>query len=948
MSAEGLVARILEAPYQGVHLVRSIPSDHHGLAPDMVRALKAQIDCEIRRDPRRALALAESAMALADKLGHLPSYALALLSQAHALRFLGDHHRALDAYDAAYHIYRRSGMPVEAARTAIGRIDALMSVGRYDEAISVARSARPVFLRHGEPLRAAALDLNLGNVYWRLGRFPESLRAYQRARQVFLRAGSEQDAAGADMNIANVLTSMDRFREALDVYARAKSTFARLGMRATVAMVDANMGYLHFAQGHYRRALQLLLSARDTFRDLRSECDVAMTSLDIVEVYLALGLQQEAAPLAQELSETFAGLGMGMELGRSLLYSGLARRREEAGRQSLARARKVFQEQGSDLWAATAMVAEASIVAETGATPTELAAALDVCRESGRLFARRRLPARVAHARLVEARLLERVEDRSSARRLYTSVLKVARRLDSPRLLFPAYWGLARLQRKERPASARRAYSRALDELERVLVQLPGDELRFAFLGDKLQVYEETVALLLEMGGPRRVCAAFETAERAKSRALLEMLSGALEVLPKGGTPATRALAQRLAERQEELRWYRGRLEKAAVENGGTADSAYLRGEVLSREKEVQSLLRELSFRGDEYAELMAARPVALQDVQAALGPGRTLLEYFRLDDEVMAFLVDSDRVVARRHLCSVASLERIKDGLSFHLGTFRYGREYVSRHSAALLDLSHRYLGRLYDALIRPLELDLRTQDLVVVPHGLMHALPFHAFWDGSSYLLDSRQVTYAPSAGVFKACLDRSRAGAGRPLVVAVPDQGLPWVRTEAEVVGSLLPGARVLMGESATCQAVARLAPHTALLHLASHAQFRGDNPFFSAIRLADGWLSLLEVYNLQLSASLVVLSGCETGLGRPEAGDDLVGLTRGFIYAGARSVIASLWAVQDETTAHLMGHFYRHVQDGLPSSAALRRAQMALRERYPHPYYWAPFFLVGRPD
>jgi CHAT domain-containing protein len=125
------------------------------------------------------------------------------------------------------------------------------------------------------------------------------------------------------------------------------------------------------------------------------------------------------------------------------------------------------------------------------------------------------------------------------------------------------------------------------------------------------------------------------------------------------------------------------------------------------------------------------------------------------------------------------------------------------------------------------------------------------------------------------------------------------------------------------------------------------FRREQPMLSAIRLADTWLNLYDIYGLKLDCELVVLSTCESGIADVTEGDEVLGLTRGFLYAGARALLASQWRVNDATTAEFMQLFYRHLQDGADAAAALRRTMAEIRAQRPHPYYWAPFFLTGRP-
>ena len=117
-------------------------------------------------------------------------------------------------------------------------------------------------------------------------------------------------------------------------------------------------------------------------------------------------------------------------------------------------------------------------------------------------------------------------------------------------------------------------------------------------------------------------------------------------------------------------------------------------------------------------------------------------------------------------------------------------------------------------------------------------------------------------------------------------------------------------------------------------------------FSGIRLGDGILSLYDLYQLRLPAELITLSGCATGLSVVADGDELLGLARGLIYAGAQSALLTLWDVQDSSTAQFMNAFYGHLADCKDKAAALQRAALDIREIYPHPYYWAPFVLLGK--
>jgi CHAT domain-containing protein len=132
---------------------------------------------------------------------------------------------------------------------------------------------------------------------------------------------------------------------------------------------------------------------------------------------------------------------------------------------------------------------------------------------------------------------------------------------------------------------------------------------------------------------------------------------------------------------------------------------------------------------------------------------------------------------------------------------------------------------------------------------------------------------------------------------------------------------------------------------VLHLATHGVFRADNPSFSSIKLADAWLTVRDLAEIARGAQLVTLSACETGVNGISAGDEVIGLTRGLLGAGCSAVVASLWTVSDESTARLMERFYAGLRAGRPPAEALRAAMLATRDQYDHPYFWAPFTVVG---
>jgi CHAT domain-containing protein len=498
------------------------------------------------------------------------------------------------------------------------------------------------------------------------------------------------------------------------------------------------------------------------------------------------------------------------------------------------------------------------------------------------------------------------------------------------------------------------AYREAADALERVRAELQPEELRISLVSDKTDVYQELVQLALERSATDE---ALQHAERAKSRAFAERLATSLDPTDQGidaqvlGTTDAISL-ERMRELREELAWMYSRLSESLT----TSTLQRLRQQVTSRETELVRLQRRLQPASRTRAATLGIGDSALeaastQDRLRRRLPATTVvLEYFLAGDELVLFVFDRRRLAAH-WLGPMAPVAEGVERFRFQVSKFELGDAYVRDHAEALLLNVHSILAELYTLLIGPCADSLvDARQLIIVPHGTLHYLPFHALIDPSGTpLVERLEVSYAPSSTVLASCYERPSVAesVGHPLLVAVADPAVPQISGEVDALQKLFGTALVLSGDGATEHAFRRHAPEADVIHLASHAVFRHDNPLFSAIKLADGWLSLYDLYSMRLRASLVTLSACETGVNDVLAGDELVGLARGFFQAGAASVVVSLWAVNDTSTAHLMRRFYRHLEAGVGPAAAMRLGQAELRRAYPHPYHWAPFLVIGRP-
>jgi CHAT domain-containing protein len=483
--------------------------------------------------------------------------------------------------------------------------------------------------------------------------------------------------------------------------------------------------------------------------------------------------------------------------------------------------------------------------------------------------------------------------------------------------------------------------------LETLRSRLQGEELKISFVKNRMQVYEALVALYLS-GGDAGASdeEAFACIEAAKSRNMIEMIFQSGQSLPLGETGQS-DLVRRIRDLREELNWYYHRieLEQLRPEEQSRQKLENLQEIAQSHEKELLRTLRELPTHERENATLEAPADFSMKKLQAVLPHGATLIEYFITGEQLVAAVIsrDSARIVPVTVLSRVTHLLQL---LRFQVSKFRMGNDYVRRFEEALLRATESHLESLYSELIAPLRMLVRGTHLIFVPHGPLHFLPFHALKNGDEYLCDVFTISYAPSATVFSLCQHKAASAAPASLVLGIADERAPQILDEVRSVSSLLPCSSLHLGEHATSSLLREKGSESGLLHIATHGVYRQDNPMFSGIRLGDGYLNLYDLYQMKLNARLVALSGCATGMNFVAAGDELLGLQRGLFCAGATTLLLSLWDVHDESTALLMGHFYKRYIEGHDMAESLQHAMRELRQCRPHPFYWAPFVLVGK--
>lgn len=468
-------------------------------------------------------------------------------------------------------------------------------------------------------------------------------------------------------------------------------------------------------------------------------------------------------------------------------------------------------------------------------------------------------------------------------------------------------------------------YRRAIEVIEVQRSTINTEASKIGFVGDKQQAYHRLIAALVAEGQPAQ---AFEYVERSKARALVDLLASKKDFVASSADPQqVVALVRELDVQQAEAR---------VQPTEAPAEGAGLRS---ARDLQVKEKLHAVA---PELAALVTVTSVAAGDIQALLQRNESLVEFYYQGVDLHVFVLNKD---------AVKSVKLDGANLVAEIGQFRAALE--DPQSRRFVEFSRK----LYARLFKPIEPLVATSQLLIVAHGVLHYLPFSALHNGVGYLIDRYSIRHLPSASVMQFLKDRQTAKTQSVLAFGNPDLGNPqydlkFAQDEAVAVGKGFPNAKVLVRQDATKTAFKTLGGQYSYLHFATHGRFDPDAPLNSGLLLAgdaqnDGFLSLGELYSLRLNADLVTLSACETGLGKISNGDDVVGLSRGFLFAGSNAIVASLWRVDDRATSYLMTEFYANLKKSNKRDA-LRQAQLAAKKQYDHPFYWAAFQLTGRAE
>lgn len=860
-----------------------------------------------------------------------------------------------------------------------------------DQAVAYYQEALRLYKDIGDERGEAEILGGLGLIFSKSD-LQKSMSYYVQALEIREKVDDRQLTGNSLNSIAVVYRNSGDFSQAIPYFDRAEMIRAEIGDLSNLRRTQSLKAdtYLSLAEeqnnsGRYTESLQNLEKAMEIEKNLNSKAGEGKVLNQMGFVYSNLGDYgtaiekiSVAVKIMEEENDTSGLAGAYNHLGIVLQMSG----RLEKALEYFNRSLMIFEELSD----------QENVVALLSNLGTLSFDTKDYIKAEEYHLRALQISREIKHRRYEVNCLLNLANDQSllgksaEAVSCYESGLEIARSFNSPDLMWKFFVGLAdNYQRHGEYDKAVELNDSALHIIDRIRNTIDDEELKASYLARERFAFEGVISMLgilhEENSTKGYDILAFEYAEQSKSRALLELLAESLAKINRG---ADSELIQKQEVILADLTHLKQLLEQESLKDQPDKEIVInLQKKINGAQEEFDTLKVEIRNTNPKYADLKYPRPVTLEEVQALCPDKNTvILEYSVGDSSSSLWLITSSdhrlfRIPGRK------TLQDQTEALRFALlDPMNSDKEFITSAGYSL-----------YLKLLKPVEPYLTGKSkLVIIPDGILNYLPYEVLltenkgvgkntpFSDLPFLIKKYPVSYVQSASVLKSLISgnagekltapasKSIIAFGDPVYEIVNDSSWSSVKSysrleysgkEVEMIASYFKkgSADIFLRGDATEANVKRNGEMKKFnyIHFATHGLIDEKNPDLSSLVLSqnnntveDGFLRAAEIFNLELNADLVVLSACQTGLGKLLRGEGMVGLSRAFMYAGTPAVMVSLWSVSDISTATLMGEFYKNLlKKDLYKTDALRKAQLTMLKdkKYAHPFYWAPFVLFG---
>ncbi|MDZ7292623.1 MAG: CHAT domain-containing protein [candidate division KSB1 bacterium] len=844
--------------------------------------------------------------------------------------------------------------PLAAADSRMQHARIFEAAGNYAAAIPYAEQAAEIYEQQNQTFPRFQAKIFLGRLALQDDQYGAALNYLENAVLTFLEIRQpttpveQRTLATAYQLIGVVYSRLTAYGQALTFHQKAWQIFEAIADTTNLGRAEQYLADTYWLNGEYQDALfhqqRALKAARHTKEKLLGQTTLGLILLSLGEFDAALDAEKQALLFALEIGEVREQATVHKNLG--LVY--VQKQQPQQALASFKQAAELDRQAGFE----RGLLYDYLFLAQAFQALAQSDSALAYLAQTERLALH--LDDRRAYSKALYTKGLTFLDrgNKALARTAFTAALAKAEEIKLDEMQWRCLWRLGALARQSGELEpALNFYTQAVGALERQSAKIKIEEYRSGFIDNKAEIYEEAVLLLLHMN---RTAEAFAMAERAKSRSFADLLANSKIDWRAGADRELLDHRDRLLDRISLAQGKINALQQKPATESTRFEINALNDTLNALQKEYSNILVALKTANPELADMVSVDPLPLPELQSMLADSArlgnvALVEYFFAKDRLVSWVVDRNQA---RAVITPLDRNRLNESI------VQFRRAITKRAS------TETFSRELYDLLIKPIEPMVQSAtQLVIVPHGILHYLPFPALQRAdSTYLIDHHALALAPSATVLGFCYCKGNSLLDqrtnfRVLALGNPEVGnprldLPFAEKEIKSLEQTFGQIQSHARRQATASALIAGARQANLIHLSCHGVYDERNPLFSALLLAPdssnatGRLEAFKIFGLQLNASLVMLSACETGLAKVTGGDEVIGLARSFIFAGTPSLIASLWTVDDLATAITVKRFYRYLKSGMSKAEALREAQRFVRDNHNrHPAYWASFGLTG---